>query len=323
MKRFSRLVLLALICLMAILPACTTTPGLARHRLSIVCTIFPQYDWARQILGETADDVDLTLLLNNGTDLHNYQATVDDIVRISDCDLFIYVGGESDGWTGGALKEAANKNMIAISLLETLGDAAKIEERVEGMEKEDEIAGDDENGYDEHVWLSLNNAMLFCRVIADALSSLDADNAGVYQSNLTEYIEQLSALDSKYQRAVDAAPGKTLLFCDRFPFRYLTDDYGLSYYAAFPGCSAETEAGFETIVFLAGKTDELNLGTVLVTESADRSVAETVISNAGAGSRQIHVLDSMQSVTPGDIRNGTTYLSVMESNLSVLKEALK
>jgi zinc transport system substrate-binding protein len=297
--------------------------------LRIVCTTAPQYDWVRQILGK-ADDVDVTLLLDSGVDLHSYQPSVDDVVKISASDLFIYVGGESDEWVEDALKEAANKGMVAINLLDTLGAGAKLEDIVEGME-DDESHGHEavhehegeEEAYDEHVWLSLKNAGVLCAAITDALAALDADNARTYQRNLEAYQEKLSALDAEYQAAVSAAPGKTLLFGDRFPFRYLADDYGLTYYAAFPGCSAETEASFETIVFLAGKVDELGLKAVMALESSDQSIADTIISNTKAKNQRVIVLGSMQSVTLNDIRQGTSYFSVMEGNLKALKEALR
>jgi len=306
------------------LPGCTKTDEPKSGGISVVCTIFPQYDWVRQILGDNTDNMDVTLLLNNRIDLHNYQPSVDDIIKISACDLFIYVGGASDGWVGDALKDAINPNMIVINLLETLGHSAKTEEIVEGMEDEefgDEFEADIE--YDEHIWLSLKHAQTFCTLIAGALSLLDSDNAEEYQRNLEAYIVKLSALDSDYKTAVNNAPVKTLLFGDRFPFRYLVDDYGLSYYAAFAGCSAETEASFETIIFLAGKMDDLSLKNIMVTESSDKKIAETIIRESRGGDQRILVMDAMQSVVSNDIANGTTYLSIMEGNLSVLKEALK
>ena len=321
MKRYTAIILALL--LTAAASGCQTggKPPPEGGRISVVCTVFPQYDWALQILGDQAGSIDLTLLLNNRIDLHSYQPSVEDMLKVSSCDLFIYVGGESDKWVDGALKQAANKNMRVINLLDALGDAAKIEEALEGMEEEDEDGEEEEDEYDEHVWLSLGNARTFCYAITEALTSLDQDHAGLYTDNLRGYLEKLAALDVKYREAVGAAPVKTLLFGDRFPFRYLADDYGIDCYAAFPGCSAETEASFDTIIFLSEKVDELGLKTVMVTESSDQSVAKTVINHTADKDRQILVLDSMQSVTlTGD---GTTYLSIMEGNLDVLKEALK
>ncbi len=293
--------------------------------LEIVTTIFPEYDWVREVLGDNLDQAEVTMLLDDGVDLHSYQPTAEDILKISDCDLFIYVGGESDEWVEGALKEAVNKDMKVINLLEVLGDTVKEEEVVEGMEAEEEgeEEGEEEPEYDEHVWLSIKNAAIFSQVIADTLAEIDPENADTYQNNAAAYGEKLSALDNEYQAAVDAATQKTLLFGDRFPFRYLVDDYGLSYYAAFVGCSTETEASFETITFLAGKVDELALNAVLTIEKSDQKIAKTIIENTENKNGQILTLDSMQSTTLEDALGGTTYLSVMENNLTVLREALQ
>ena len=473
------------------------------NNLSVVTTIFPEYDWVREILGGKAESTDLTMLLDNGVDLHSYQPTADDIVKISDCDLFVYVGGESDKWVDDALKEATNKDMKVIDLLEVLGDSVKTEETVEGMQEtehahdhskevstfedhevqdrslsdwagswqsaypfaldgtlddafaamaeEGEMTADEyktyyQNGYktditniniegdhiaftyedgkkvgsdykyigyyiqnwstgtkaamyrfeavdrtsgapiciefndhmiesaapehfhirmsnesfdaivdpekswptffpadmtgedlcehmeghghdhgeekDEHVWLSLKNAKTLVGAIADALQELDPGNKDTYAANASAYIEKLSALDGAYQSAVDSATRKTVLFGDRFPFRYLVDDYGLGYYAAFAGCSAESEASFETVSFLAKKVDELKLPCVLTIEGKNHELAETIVRNTAAKNQKVLTMDSMQSTTAKDVANGATYLSVMERNLSVLKEAL-
>ena len=320
MKRMAAFILIAALPIVA-LAGCKQPEKKDSDQYSVVCTIFPQYDWVRQILGDKSDLFSLTLLLNSKIDLHNYQPTVDDIIKISTCDLFIYVGGESDKWADDVLKEASNQNRVVINLVDALGAAAKPEELLEGMEEEEED-DDDGSNYDEHVWLSLKNAATFCSAIADALSSLDADHADAYRGNLAAYTEKLLSLDAEYQAAADSATLKTLLFGDRFPFRYLVDDYGLTAYAAFSGCSAETEASFETIFFLAKKIDECNLKMVMITESADQSIAETIVNNTTAKNQRILVLDAMQSVTSTDVQNGATYVSVMESNLRVLKEAL-
>ena len=303
------------------------------EKLSIVTTIFPEYDWVRQILGDKADNADVTMLLDNGVDLHSYQPTADDIVKISDCDLFIYVGGESDGWVEDALKNATNKDMKVVNLLEVLGDKVKNEEVVEGMQEEEhehEDGEEHEEGEeheheeeaDEHVWLSLKNAEVLVGTISNALQEVDPGNKDAYAANADAYVKKLAALDADYQAAVDAASNKTVLFGDRFPFRYLVDDYGLNYYAAFVGCSAETEASFETISFLAKKVDELKLPCVLTIEGAQHKIAETIVQNTAEKNQKVLTMDSMQSTTSKDVKNGTTYLSVMEKNLSVLKEAL-
>ena len=293
-------------------------------RLQIVTTIFPEYDWVMNILGTDPAAAEVTMLLDNGVDLHSYQPTAEDILKISTCDMFIYVGGESDEWVEDALKEAVNKDMAVINLLDVLGDSVKEEEVVEGMQEE-EHDHDHEDGEaeDEHVWLSLRNAATLTGYISKELQRIDEKNADIYKKNADDYIAKLNALDKQYADAVSAAPVKTLLFGDRFPFRYLTDDYGLSYYAAFVGCSAETEASFDTISFLAGKEDELSLHTVMTIEGKDKKIAETIVQNTAGKDQQILTMDSMQATTSKDVENGVSYLSVMENNLAVLKEALK
>ena len=315
-------------------------------KIKIVTTIFPQYDWTREIIGDT-NSANLTLLIGNGTDLHSYQPSIQDIAKISTADIFIYVGGESDGWVKDALKNAKNKNMTVINLLEVLGDNVKEEQIVEGMQAEEEEEhhhdededhdhehheadghhhhhdDEDEPEYDEHVWLSLRNAKEICAAICDALCKKDSANAASYKVNLTAYTSKLDALDAKYTVTVKAASKKTILFGDRFPFRYLTDDYNLKYYAAFVGCSAETEASFETVIFLAKKVDELGLNSVLKIESGDGKLARTIINSSANKNAAILTLDSMQSVTTKQAASGTTYLSVMENNLKVLEQALK
>ena len=294
-------------------------------KLRIVTTIFPEYDWVREILGDKIDHAELTLLLDNGVDLHNYQPTADDIMKISSCDMFIYVGGESDEWVDDALQEATNKDMVVIDLLDVLGDSVKEEEVKEGMQGEDEEEeeeGEEEIEYDEHVWLSLKNAKTLCSKISDELCNIDSENSDTYKDNVKAYNEKLDQLDSEYQSMIDSAKTKTLIFGDRFPFRYLVDDYRLDYFAAFVGCSAETEASFETIIFLANKVDELDAGTIFTIENSDKKIAETIKSNTKSKNQNIAELNSLQSVTSEQVNNGTTYLSIMQNNYNVLKEAI-
>ncbi len=300
-------------------------------KLKIVTTIFPEYDWVKQILGTRVNDVDLTLLLDSGVDLHSYQPTVQDIAKITNADIFIYVGGESNEWVEDVLERAKNKQCIKINLLEVLGDRLKEEEFVEGMQLDDDDDiydidddedDDDFDDYDEHVWLSLRNAQILCTKITDALCQKDAENAALYRANLTSYNKKLSDLDAEYKAVVNSAKRNTVLFGDRFPFRYLTEDYGLSYYAAFIGCSAESEASFKTVVFLAEKVNELNLPCILQIETGNGKIAKTIIQSSKNKKAKILTLDSMQSVTSKDIKKGVSYYSIMQKNLEVLKTAL-
>lgn len=291
------------------------------EKLRITATIFPVYDWLRQIVGDHGSGAELTLLLGNGVDLHSYQPTADDIVTIASCDLFVYVGGESDEWVEDVLREASNKDITAIDLLDVLGDRAKAEEYKDGMQTEP--AEEVDEASDEHIWLSLKNASTLCRCLAEKLCELDPDHADAYRANTDAYTEKLDALDQQYAEAAAAAPVKTLLFGDRFPFRYLTDDYGLDYYAAFAGCSAESEASFETVIFLAEKIDALGLKAILQLENADGKLAETIKNQTQSKDQAILTLNSLQSMTEEDIAGGLTYLSAMEKNLAVLKNAMK
>ena len=319
------------------LTACGDSAQAADHAsngksLSIVCTIFPEYDWVKQILGDHAANTDLTYLLDSGMDLHSYQPTAPDMAKIAECDLFVYVGGESDEWVRDALAEAVNPDMQVINLLEVMGDAAKEEEVKEGMEHdhahdedhdEEDHDHEEEAEYDEHIWLSLRNAKTVCTEIADRLSILDSANKDDYKANLEAYTAELDRLDGDFKALTDGAKQKTLVFGDRFPFRYFADDYGLDYYAAFVGCSAETEASFETIVFLAEKTDALGCGTVFTIENSDHKIAQTIIDNTKEKNQKIAELNSLQSVTKDQIGGGVTYLSLMQSNYDVLKDALQ
>ena len=308
-------------------------PTAQGDKLKIVTTIFPEYDWTREILGDQSEQAEVTMLLDNGVDLHSYQPTADDLIKIAECDLFIYVGGESDGWVESALASTSNPDRAVINLIDTLGDSVKLEEVVEGMQEtehdheEDEDhahdADEQEAETDEHVWLSLRNAQAVCQKIAEKLGEIDPEHEQAYTQNALAYIDQLAVLDAKYQAAVDAANNKMLVFGDRFPFRYLTEDYGMNYYAAFVGCSAETEASFETIRFLAEKTDALGLSHVLTIENPNHKIAETVVANTSGKNQQVLSMDSMQSVTSKDVAAGATYLSIMEHNLDVLTQALQ
>ena len=332
MKKIIALVL-CILTFVAVLSGCGNQTK--SDKIEIVTTIFPEYDWVKEIVGENTDRVNITMLIDSGTDLHSYQPTADDIVKVATCDLFIYVGGESDAWVADVLKTANNKNMIVINLLDVLGDKVKEEEIKEGMESEDEEEeedhdheghehhhDEDEPEYDEHVWLSLKNAVDLCEYIAGKIKTLDPEKADSYAANTAAYVAKLNALDAKYKAAVDAANVKTLLFGDRFPFRYLVDDYGLDYFAAFVGCSAESEASLETIVFLANKVDELHLKAIMQIESADGSIARTIVENTQSKNQQILTMDSMQSTTAKDVAAGASYLAGMEKNLDVLKAAL-
>ena len=293
---------------------------------SVVVTTFPAWDWTRQIAGERLDSLDLAEPLASGVDMHSYQPGAGDILRIAQSDLFICTGGLSDAWVERLPR--GGKQRIDIKLLAALGDRARDEETVEGMESEHhnhhehhEHHHEHENEPDEHVWLSLRNARILCAAIADALIKIDPAGEATYRANFAAYAARLDELDAGYRGTVESAKHKTLLFADRFPFRYLADDYGLKYYAAFKGCSAESEASFKTVLFLAGKLDELNLPCALIIDGSDGKIARTVVATAKSGPKPILALDSLQSVLPVDYGT-TSYLAIMERNLETLTKAL-
>lgn len=316
------LLLCVTLCALGLAGCKNSTNGTDTAKYSIVCTTFPQYDWLREIIGENADCFSLTLLLDKGGDLHSYQPTAESIARISSADMFVYVGGESDTWVEDALKGAVNKNMRVVNLMDALGDNVREEELVEGMQCAVEEDESGETEYDEHIWLSLKNAVYLTSVLSDSVQELDAEHAQDYAANAAAYIESLNALDREYADAVKQSEKKTILFGDRFPFRYLTDDYGIHYYAAFAGCSTETDASFETVTFLSGKVDELGLHTILTIEESDQKIAEIIRENTHGKNQQIQTVNSLQSVTAKEIQDGFTYIKAMQDNLEVLKNAL-
>lgn len=322
--------------------------------ISVVTNIYPSYDWVKEIAKDT--NVTVKNLTDKGINLHNFEPSAEDITSIKNANLFVYVGGESDEWAPDAIKESPN--VTAINMMEVLKDNIKPEEVVEGMEDEDhdhdhdedehdedeheddedEDEHDDEDDHDEdkhdehhhhhhddevemdeHVWLSLKNAKLVCNEICENLKKLSPKYADKFDENLKAYIEKLDALDKKYSEELSNQKFDTVLFGDRFPFRYLVDDYNLKYYAAFVGCSQESEASFETIVFLANKVDELGLNSIFTLSDSDHKIAETIKENTKTKTQEIRVLNSLESVSSSD---NTSYLEIMEENLDTLKAGL-
>lgn len=301
--------------LLALSAGCGKAADGGSGKIKVVCTVYPFYDWTVNIAGSSAE---VDLIVSGSTDMHSYQPSAEDVIKIAGCDLLIYGGGASDSWVTEAVAQNENPGRTVINLLELLGSLAAKEEHTEGMQTDDHEHGEEDEEYDEHIWLSLKNAAFLTQKIASALAAKDPGNAEIYSKNSKDYIGRLESLDKKYEDTVSAAKNKTLVFADRFPFLYLTRDYGIKYYAAFPGCSAETEASFEAITFLSGKIDELGLKYIMTTESPAAQIAQTVRNNTADKNEEILVLNSMQSASNDD----GDYLSVMEKNLEVLKKAL-
>ncbi|MBP5509975.1 MAG: zinc ABC transporter substrate-binding protein [Kiritimatiellae bacterium] len=287
--------------------------------LIVTATLFPVFDWARQIAGGEAKSVDL--LLDSGVDLHSYQPSAGDIVKILSSDVFLYVGGESDAWVKDLFARNAKTKVRAVNLLNLLNGAVKAEthEEVAGCGHRHETA---DREVDEHIWLSLRLAQAACSRLAELFAECDPVNATAYRRRSAAYLGDLRALDEAYRAAVSAAPRKVLLFGDRFPFRYPADDYGLTCYAAFPGCSSETAASFKTIASLSEKMDELDLPAIFILEGSGRQIARTILQNTKRPDRPILTLNSMQGTAKEDVEHGATYLGIMRQNLENLKKAV-
>lgn len=294
----------------------------SENKINIISTVFPGYDWIKNILGKNVENVNTSLLLDDGVDLHSFQPSVDDIIRISECDMFIYVGGESDEWVEDALRQRKNQNMIIVNLMEILSDRLKIQEEIDCMQSTHNHTENKEE-FDEHVWLSLNNAKTICKYLCEKMILLDPGNKELYVQNTENYVNKLTNLDNDFKLYVENSKNKAVIFADRFPFRYFTNDYSINYFAAFNGCSSESEASFETIKFLSQKVDELNLCCVMILEDGQDKIAKTIISNTKNKNQSVLTLDSMQSTTLQEAENGSTYLSIMQKNIDVFKEALK
>ena len=322
----------SLLCLLLIFTSCKAKHGDFSDKLKIVTTIFPLFEWTHNLSysdNNTTDNKILTLLVKNGIDLHSYQPSVAEISQISNADIFIYVGGESDYWVKDALAQANNKNMLVLNLMDILKNNLKEEESFIGDCEESSPDScennneDEEIEYDEHVWLSVKNAKICVKAISEALIKADPENQDLYNRRFADYMNKLNALDLSFERDIKAMPKDTVIICDRFPFKYLFDDYGIKYYAAFKGCSAETEASFETVSYLSNKVSEIDAKAVLVTESSDKKLAKTIIYNSNNKFADIYVVDSLQSTSLREAFNGKTYLATMYANLTNIKKALE
>ena len=315
-KQIKRILGLIAFCLLV---GCGQQRQVAEDKIHVITTIFPEYDWVKE-LTQGVDGIEVTYLLDKGIDLHNFQPTAEDLIQISNCDYFLYVGGESDEWAEDALQAHPNDKRLTTRLFDVLENRVHLEEVKEGMEAHEEE--EEEEAYDEHVWLSLKNALICVNEIKAKLIQLDPSHKAIYEENAKKYCEKLENLDKQYEAMIQEAPVKTILFADRFPFRYLVEDYGLDYYAAFVGCSAETEASFETIRFLANIVDEKQLKHILVLETSDQKLAKTVIENTKDKDQEILVIHSIQSVSKDHIDAKESYLGYMEKNLEIIRKSI-
>jgi zinc transport system substrate-binding protein len=292
--------------------------GAGPGALSVVTTNFPPYDFVREIGGGR---INLTMLLPPGSESHSFEPSPRDIISIQNSDIFIYTGGESDDWVDRILSSMDRGNRKTIRLMDCV-DVVE-EEIVEGMQDEEEEEDhfhEEEAEYDEHVWTSPANAKLIVSAISGALCDLDSANAAFYRDNTTAYLKKLDDLDSSFRETVGRGVRKTLVFGDRFPFRYFADAYGLSYFAAFPGCSTETEASAATIAFLIDKVRQERIPVVFHIELSNEKIADTICEETGAKKGLLH---AAHNVSRQEFEGGTTYLGVMTKNVEILREALR
>lgn len=319
-----RILAITLVCLLPLFPLTGCRQTSDDDTLTVVCTIYPIYDWVSSLC-HGVENIEVILLVQNGSDLHSYQPTAADMAKIASCDILIRNGGTSDTWVREMASRTANDKRQEIVLFEvpdvTLREISD-SSLAQGHEHDHDHDHDDTCEVDEHIWLSLSNAMACVNYIGEQLCQNAKEDDMLLRQNTADYIAKLQALQDRYTETVSAAQDPKLLFADRFPFIYLTEEYGIEYLAAFAGCTTESNATAETIVRLAKKLDEWNLSCVCVTESTDRQLAESVIRASTAKNQTILSFHSMQSVPSAALENGITYLSVMEDNLTVLRQAL-
>ena len=330
MKKFIS-ILLGVCLLLAIISGCTPNKDSAQSsdKINVVSTIFAPYDFVREIAGEQAE---LTMLLPPGSESHSYEPTPRDIITIQNCDVFIYIGGDSDEWVNEVLESMDTSKMEIITLMDCV--EVVEEEIVEGMEDDDhDYSYSDEEldpahvddheevaELDEHVWTSPQNAKIIVQKISDTLCAVDATNAANYQKNTKAYLTQLNELDTKFKEVIHSAQRKTLIFGDRFPFRYFADAYGLEYFAAFPGCSTETEASAATVAFLIDKIKAENIPVIFHVELSNKKMANAISEATGA---KVLLLHACHNITKDEMTNGVTYIDLMNQNVKNLKEALQ
>lgn len=319
MKKKKRTTVVAAAFAAAVLSTCANaapSSGQTPDRFSIVCTNFPEYDFARQIAGDKAD---VKMLLKPGAESHTYEPTPEDIIQIQNSDLFVYVGGDSDEWVSDVLSSMDRSGMTIFKLMDQVETVE--EEIVEGMEAEEESEEEEEKEpeMDEHVWTSPANAITIVQNMEQAIEKLDPADQEVYSRNAKSYINQIQNLDRQFKDVVSHSKRKELIVADRFPFRYFCEEYGLTYYAAFPGCSTDTQPSAKTVAFLTDKVKQDGIPVVFHIELSNGQMADSIAEATGAKSE---LLNALHNVSDEDFKKGATYVSLMKHNVEALQEAL-
>lgn len=313
MKKMLCIMLLAAVLLgLAACGAAETTPQ-EDPGLAIVTTVFPAYDFARQIAGERAT---VSLLVPPGAESHSFEPTAKDMIRIQECDLFFCNGGESEAWVEELLEDQEIEPLVMLDCVDALEEEVK-----EGMQGIHEDEDEDEEGpeYDEHVWTSPVNAKQICTALCDRLCELDPEGDTYYRANLARYCSELDALDAAFRETVANGSRRTVVFADRFPVRYFVEEYGLDYFAAFPGCADDTEPSARTVAFLIDRVRDEQIPAVFYIEFSNEKMADVICEDTGCRKLLFH---SCHNVSAEDLERGTTYLDLMWGNVAALKEAL-
>ena len=321
MRKISRYISVLLI-LILVLPTLLLTScdlNSNSNKISIICSTFAQYDFTMNILGEASDKFDVAYLLESGIDMHSYSnsISVSDKVKILSSDLFICIGGSSEKWIGELLLDDDAKEMKVLKLIDCVGEL--VCDDSDSHKNHDHSNADE---CDEHIWLSPKRAIMMCDAICKEICDLDNENAEIYAENNTEYKEKLEKLDNDIENTITSAKTDHIIFADRFPFVYLTNDYGIGYSAVFDGCSAETNATYETVVSLVKDINEKNIKVLITLEKSKTDIADTLIAESGRADMSVMSVISMQNVSKKDIDNGMTYISVMYENLEILGKAM-
>lgn len=321
MKRQIVSLLLCACFVMTFLSGCADDGQTAKDtgKIQILTTDFAPYDFARNVAGDAAN---VSMLLAPGEEAHSYEPTPRDMIQIQNCDIFVYTGGESDEWVTDILEDMDHSDMTIIKLMDCV--ELYEEESVEGMEAdshehEEEHDHEEEAEYDEHVWTAPANAIQITKILGETFAKADPQYQAVYKENSEAYVQQLTELDQAFWDVVNHAERKTLVFGDRFPLRYFVEEYGLSYYAAFPGCASDTEPSAKTVAFLIDKVKEEQIPVVLHIELSNQDMTNTICEDTGAKNREFH---SCHNVSKEQFKEGLGYLDFMWENVEVLKEAL-
>lgn len=308
-------VVLCMFAAILMLCSCGGEDSFTDGKINIVCTVFPQYDMLRNII-KGSDSINPVLLLDKPTDPHSYQPVASDVITLGFCDAVIYTGGDSDVWVEDILNASENTATVKCSLMKELGEPELYCISHEHSHSEEEHHG---HSHDEHIWLSPKKAIKLCDIITRLIISLDVENKALYEENARVYKEELTELDREYEKVISERKRDTLLFADRFPFLYLTEDYSLSYAAAYTGCSAESEVSAATVIDLISAVDTLSLPVILITETGTDELAITVKENSAEKNQEILVINSVQSVKDPE---NASYIKIMKDNLIVLGKAL-